>query len=385
MSGKLAKSLSKRTAPSMSASVEGDRLEFTGLQGDTPNPGEADLRPIFDRLGLNPDEWELSGRLTIKSWDGYSPGGGTQPMYSYGGSFVPRNPNALTADQYAELIALAGNKPAEFQPSDSDEYTRVIAIGDIQSGKKDENGGTPETAKRIDYVLNQLAGIVQREPAHTILHIDSGDAVESFNNTASQNFTNDLSMPAQLTFARQTLAKILGAERQWAEHHHVITCTSNHGAWRADKGYLGRPGDDFGIDVHHAVKEAFELAGFDTVWHLPDVWREWTAATINGHKIALTHGHRARNRNTVMDWWKGQIFAFHDDLADTTFFINGHWHSAEFECVGEGRYRIQTPAMDGGSAWFTNMTGASSFPGALTWRIASDGSIHDFRVIDIPF
>ena len=363
-------------------------ISFENLRHEGGQPESADdpaLARVFAMFGFSPEDYEIVGNLRASAWEQRTADGETHVLHSYRGNLRRRARHELTADQYAELIKIAGTKPAEFQPSDSDEYTRIIAIGDIQSGKKDENGGTPETAKRIDHVLNQLAGIVQREPAHTILHIDSGDAVESFNNSASQNFTNDLSMPAQLTFARQTLAKILGAERQWAEHHHVITCTSNHGAWRADKGYLGRPGDDFGIDVHRAVKEAFELAGFDTVWHLPDVWREWTAATINGHKIALTHGHRARNKNGLMDWWKGQIFAFHDDLADTTFFINGHWHSAEFECVGEGRYRIQTPAMDGGSAWFTNMTGVSSFPGALTWRIASDGSIHDFRVIDIPF
>lgn len=183
MSGELAKSLSKRTAPSMSATVEGDRLEFSGLQGDTPNPGEADLRPIFDRLGLSPDEWELSGKLTIKSWDGYSPGGGTQPMYSYGGSFVPRNPNALSDEDRERLLRIV--QPLTPPKIEHDEriLARFVLGSDPQIGKRDEYGGTDELFERTERAVQELTKVFIREPAKTLVHLDNGDIVEGFENT----------------------------------------------------------------------------------------------------------------------------------------------------------------------------------------------------------
>ena len=35
----------------------------------------------------------------------------------------------------------------------------------------------------------------------------------------------------------------------------VATCPSNHAAWRQGRDYLGRPGDDFGIDCHLSVRD----------------------------------------------------------------------------------------------------------------------------------
>lgn len=381
MSGELAKSLSKRIAPSMSATVEGDRLEFSGLQGDTPNPGEADLRPIFDRLGLNPDEWELSGKLTIKSWDGYSPGGGTQPMYSYGGSFVPRNPNALSDEDRERLLRIV--QPLTPPKIEHDEriLARFVLGSDPQIGKRDEYGGTDELFERTERAVQELTKVFIREPAKTLVHLDNGDIVEGFENTKAQAHTNDLSFINQLRVSREWLAMFLNVENAYCEDHHVVATTSNHSAWRSGKDYLGRPGDDFGIFIHETVRDVFDAQGKGTTWHLPNEWREYTTANINGIGVALTHGHRAKNRNSIMDWWRGQMFAHPEDFEDTMLFVNGHWHSPVFEQVGRGKYRIQAGAMDGGSNWFSNVTGTESDPSVITFRVTEDFRIVDLQII----
>ena len=377
-------------------SQQGDRLRaetddegnisFENLRHEGGQPESADdpaLARVFDMFGFSPDDYEIVGNLRASAWEQRSADGETHVLHSYRGNLRRKAKAELSAEDYARLISVAGSD-AKPSPAPGTDATRVVICGDLQAGKADVHGGTAELATRVDSLLSTLGGIAQSAPAGRLLWVDPGDIVEGFSSTISQAHTNDLSFPAQIQTARQTLARMIGVARTWTAETHVMTCTSNHAAWRDGKGYLGRPGDDFGIDIHRAVAEAFELAGFeDTRWHLPDVWKEYTTAIVGGHRYSLTHGHRAKNRNAVMEWWRGQIFADHDQLADTKFFVNGHWHSAFVTQVGDGRWQIQSPAMDGGSNWFTNATGTSSLPGAVTFLVDGEGHVHDLRFIEI--
>lgn len=366
-------------------------IEFENLRSETGQPTSTDdpaLARVFDMFGFDPADYEIVGNLRASAWeqralDRETGERETTVLHAYRGQLRRKPKHELTNEQYETLITVAGRDLTPLTKPGMD-ATRVIICGDLQAGKADVNGGTRELARRVDLLLSTLAGVTQARSADRLIWVDPGDLIEGFQSTLGERFTNDLSLPAQIETGRKTTARMIGQARTWASETHVMTCTSNHAAWRDGKGYLGRPGDDFGIDIHRAVMEAFDLAGFDdATWHLPDPWREYTTAVVGGHRYSLTHGHRAKNKASVMEWWRGQIFADHEALADTKFFINGHWHSAYMAQVGDGRWQIQSPAMDGGSNWFTNMTGTSSLPGAVTFLTAPDGSVHDFRIIEI--
>ena len=86
-----------------------------------------------------------------------------------------------------------------------------------------------------------------------------------------------------------------------------------------------------------------------------------------------------------MDWWKGQVFAHPDKLTGVMLFVNGHWHHPYATVVGPGQWRLQGSAMESSSAWFTNMTGESSYPGLVTMRIDKRTSeIRDLHFIEVP-
>lgn len=384
--------LAKDNEPALKLDIDQDtgKIIFEGLTNENDEP---DLAPIYAHLEIDPNRYRIAGDLKFSLWDApykeksIDENGETveemkcAQRKAFKGTLVPIADHHLTAEEYEQLL-VKGERTA-YPDVEDDDYTRVVMLGDLQIGKADVYGGTAELAERVVDVCAKLESIFEREPAHTIVHLDTGDVIESFNNTASQAYTNDLSAPEQLKVARRTMYHIFGMERQWCKNHHVASTPSNHGAWRKGRDYLGRPGDDFGIDVIEAIKEGYEVAGFDTQFHLPKMFRMFTTIDVNGHRMALTHGGDPKGSGkNIMQWWKNQQFNHPDELLGTTIYANGHWHSPVIEGVGEGIYRIQSPAMDGGSAWFTNgMVGSGSLPGAVTFRICPRGTIRDVQII----
>lgn len=359
-------------------------VQFDGLvekEGTEPN-----LDPIYEAIGLKPGDtgYRVLGKLGFSAWQQRTKDGETVWLRAYRGTLVPVA-GGITRDEFQSILDRKPKPARRTGSTSASSFIRNTVIGDLQAGKVAERGGTRELAERTNQIIERMKRIMDEEPADTVLYEDPGDAIEGINSAPAQKHTNDMSIPEQLEFSRRALTSLVLAHREHAEHVHVMTCTSNHAAWRDGSGYLGRPGDDFGIDIHRAVQEAFELARFDDVtWHLPRVWEEFTVADIEGMRFALTHGHRARGEAKIMDWWRGQIFAHPDRLTGVKVFTNGHWHHPYATVVGPGQWRVQGSSLDGGSPFFTNMTGESSFPGAVTYRINKEtGELQDLRFLEV--
>lgn len=372
--------------PRLNVEVHEDgRVTFDGLQAEQTT--EPDFSRVYEAVGLNPEEHGLrvQGRLGFSAWEQRTKDGETVILRSYRGTLVPVA-GGMSPAEFQQILDLKGTPREPYRGSDDpDNYLRVTIIGDLQASKVDRYGGTRELAVRVNRANDRLREIYAAEPASELAHLDPGDAIEGFNSTASQKFLNDMSMPEQLEFSRRALTSMLKNALPFFNHIHVATCTSNHSAWREGRGYLGKPGDDFGIDIHRAVSEGFELAELPVTWHMPDPWQEFTVVNIDGVKMALTHGHRAKSERGVMDWWKGQIFAAPEQLTGTKLFVNGHWHHPYATVVGPGQWRLQSAAMEAGSSWFTNLTGESSYPGLVTLRIDKRTSeVRDLQFIEVP-
>lgn len=264
--------------------------------------------------------------------------------------------------------------------------TRVLVGSDAQAGKTDHRGGTDALIDRIRSLTVGLEEVMREVPCEDAVLADPGDLVEGFESTAQQAFTNDLSHPDQLAVARHITAHLVSALSARHAATRVLTVPSNHGAWRKGKDRLGRPGDDYGIDVHRAVAEAFQLAGrTDVSWLIPQPWEEALSIQVRGAVLGMAHGHQVSRPDGVPDWWAKQTHGG-GPLAAATILLTGHYHHARIQPTGQidgrDRWWMQAPTLDNGSAWFRNGSGGSdSEPGLLTFTIDDHGRWDHLRLI----
>lgn len=270
--------------------------------------------------------------------------------------------------------------------------TRVVALGDLQIGKVDHRGGSEELLARVDAVLAELVRVMRAEPCDDLVLLDAGDLLESFQNTSSQAFTNDLSFPDQQRLARHIVTHIVLTLSAEVRRTTVLSVPSNHSAWRAGKGALGNPGDDFGLDVYYAVSEAFALAKRgDVEFVFPTTTHDVAVAIrVRGEVIGLAHGHTAGGGANSLPTWLTKQFAGDGALAGASLVVTGHFHHLRMESVGrvslDGRARdrmwMQVPAMDNGSSWWANGGGGhDSDPGLLTFTVGDGGWAGDLRLV----
>lgn len=256
----------------------------------------------------------------------------------------------------------------------------VIAWSDLQVGKVDERGGTADLIERVLDKLSRLEAYARRSDCDSAYLIDVGDMLEGFENTASQSFTNDLSLPEQLRVCRRLFTE---AALRLAKIFPRVICAgvpSNHGAWRKGKDYLGKAGDDFGIEVLTSVADAFALNPSlnHVAFVVPESHEETLALDLNGTILGIAHGHRAAKPDGVPAWWGRQTHGG-QPLASADILLTGHFHSLRVQTSGwsahhdRAKYWIQAPSLDGGSSWYRHRAGEDSEPGLLTFIVDQDG------------
>lgn len=364
-------------------------MSFDGLVLSSPIAPKATsedgaFAKLFELARLDPADFELVGdTFRMSVWES-----GNEVKYAYRGSFRKKSPIELSPDELERLSARARRPREAKRTSAADQNTRVLVVSDMQIGKVDSRGGLEEFLTRIADLCAEIEAL---PPAGATLVLDPGDLIEGFQNTSSQAHTNDLSHPAMLRVARSVLMDVIEAARASTALDGTVTVAtvpSNHSAWRQGKGYLGKPGDDYGLDVHRAVESVFEYAGVDDVaWVYPDTeYEESLAVPVSADpaiKVGLVHGHQTRS-GKFNDWWKGQALGS-KPLADCHYAVSGHYHSFVFEPAGwldgRERYHVQAPPMDNGSAWWENLSGEQSRPGIVHFLVDEKGDFSDLRLI----
>jgi hypothetical protein len=377
-------------APEETLKVEGSRneLAFSGLVSTNPlHPGDGGaFAKIFELAGLSQADYRLDqDTFRFSTWQtsSRSKAGDRDlvQLFSYQGKFVRLTPADLDADHAADLLRLAKRNKRKVKPAP--DRTRVVVISDPQVGKVDHRGGTPELLARIAWLRDRLDETMADQPCSEAVLLDAGDLIEGFENTASQNHMNDLSLPSMLRVSRSILTDLIGTVAARHASTRVATVPSNHAAWRRGSGYLGAPGDDFGIDCHRAVSDVFARdPNLNVTWEWPDRWSPSLALDIAGARVGLTHGDHAKQRQ-FKSWLAGQALGS-TVLADCNIVISGHYHGLLLEPVGflgtRERTHIQAPTMDNGSEWWLDLTGDDSAPGIVTFMI-TDGHIDSFKLI----
>lgn len=341
---------------------------------------DPDLQPIFDTLGLDASKYRLKGDLKFSIWEQSVKGTDeTRWLKSFRGLIVPKASYELSYEDFRDALNKGYRdlaQPILFDPL----LTAIHAVGDFQVGKRDVYGATPELLNNVNGLKRELEKALEHSHAETLGHLNPGDMIEGMHNYAGQRHLNDALPNEQILIAQEIIYDLLGFERQFCANHLVSTVSSNHAAERDGKDYLGRPVDDYGIGIYRSVELGYKASGHDSSFFFQEPWKEYVIVPFGHFSVAMTHGHRAKNKNAMMQWWKNQMFLHPDDFENVTVFLNGHWHHAFMQVVGRGRYLMQTPSMDVGSSQYS---GGDSFPGSLVIMVDESGRIHDFRVLEV--
>lgn len=331
----------------------------------------SDERQLLELAGFDPDVFRIVGK--ISQW--------TKTHHdkpdTY--SFFFQTERIGAEDDRIDLPALyaaARRKPRAKTRTAPEQRVTVVALSDVQAGKVDHRGGTPELIDRLEGMRERLkAHLKTRRPQATVL-AEVGDLFEGFESGGNPMFTNDLSLAQQMDLAGTELYRFIDVMQAHGRVD-VVAVTSNHTSWRNGKQNLGRPGDDLGLFVHKQVQKLTNMAGIDAHWTIPDMYNESVAFDVLGTGLGVVHGNQFSPGQAIGWWQKQQHGGMPTATAD--ILLTGHYHhltvipSGRNPVTGKQKWWLQACTTDNGSSWFRNVGGGDSDAGLLVFDITEDG------------
>jgi hypothetical protein len=368
-------------------------IEFDGQEGTAVTPGYDAEPENFDEFlidaGLDPTDIEVIPPVRTSRWQ-QQKDGELVWLTSYRFTFRRRKGDI----DLPLIMANARQKAKKPTPHAADETALVVLWSDLQLGKVDILGGTPELLERIEMTKARLAELVKREKPSQVIFADLGDTVENFQNTAAQQqlATNDLSIMEQVDLA----TSLAWDHVRWlAEKVPKVTYASvgsNHCQWRSASGKpIGKATDDWGVFIGRQLARLAAETGHDHIKFLePQPHHESLAVDVfedGFHLLGIVHGHQVSRPDRMPTWWRQQAFGA-QPVADASILVHGHFHHLRIQEMGSvdrgekaaSRFLIQAPTMDNGSSWFRRFSGEDSQPGlaAFTLERGTDftGTVH---------
>lgn len=361
------------------AKVEIDNGTGAGEVTTTPQKNDkiTDFTSILEEFGIDPEEYEIDGTARISKWQSFS----GEWLTSYKFNICKKNPATELYDLsivFEEVRAEMRLKPYS-KPERISTRTVVVPFSDLQAGKTGSRGDSKSLISRVTEKKDKLEDYVLAQNCNDAVFLDGGDVVESFENTAQQGFTNDLSIMQQLSLAgslEQEFISMLG------KHHEKVTVAgvpSNHGAWRKGKDILGRPSDDWGLFLLQQIESAYRLhpGQYDNIEFMyPDEWRKSLNINVQGTGIGLVHGEDS-SLAQMENWWAKQVHGA-SPIAESDILITAHYHTLGLKPsgrslrTGKQKYWLSTPTLDNGSDWWANKGGSDSDPGLMAFVVDSE-------------
>jgi predicted phosphodiesterase len=264
----------------------------------------------------------------------------------------------------------------------SSESTFVLCPSDLQFGKTDGAGGTPETIARVRASLERARIICESSRYSTICIVEAGDIVENFYNTSGQRETNDLDITGQIRIARRIMLEIIMTLAPLTDNLVYVSVPSNHSAVRVDfKGNASNPSNDYGIEIGYQLEDV--LYGRPEYSHVtfvrPEGLHESVAVSVSSTRLGVVHGHQAKGSDKIGSWWQGQSHG-RMPVGEADILITGHYHSLRVQHSGDRRWIMVAPSSDNGSMWYSVSTGEQSQAGMLSF-VTKDGQWSDLRIL----
>jgi hypothetical protein len=361
------------------------RVEIDGDSGEvttTPQTDDKikDFSNILVEFGIDPEEFEIEGSVRLSKWQVYDESWRT----SYKFNIVRRNPASfdlpsLIAETKANTNLVEYARLLEPPLEKNTKRTLVVPFSDLQAGKVGSRGDSEALVERVMEKKHRLHDYILKQGCSEAVFLDGGDVVESFENTAQQGFTNDLSIMQQLDLAGTLEQEFISLLASTHDKVTVGGVPSNHAAWRKGKDILGRPSDDWGLFLLKQIQKAYKLAP-EAYGHVeftyPGEWEKGLCIPVQGLDIGLVHGEDS-SLAQMENWWAKQVHGA-SPIATADILITAHYHtlglkpSGRSQKTGKQKYWIATPTLDNGSDWWANKSGSDSDPGLMAFVIDSE-------------
>jgi predicted phosphodiesterase len=328
-------------------------------------------------LGFDPKEFEIIEPFEVRTWTANMGAGETEQFYYYKAKIISKNPVSSKDFDYKNLLKEI--KAYKGQPQKiTGNSSFVVCLSDWQMGKRDGDG-TQGIVKRIEQMIPDVTARIKDLKKNGVdlanLYIFGlGDIVEGCDGFyPMQEFSVEYDLRRQKMIARRLLVKAI---KTWAPlfKNTVVACVpGNHGENRKNGKAFTSFGDNFDVSLFDEAQEILsENPAFKKVKFIIPENELWITLDVSGTIIGLAHGHQFRtggrySHQKAVAWLSGQAFGM-TDVGDSDILISGHFH--HLFVVNEGkRTLMQCPSVDGGSEWFENMTGKTSYSGTLTFSI----------------
>jgi len=353
--------------------------------GAMPTELGTDWDAVLRGFGLDPDIFEIvDDTVRMSKWQSSKRlENGDRDLiwlYSYKARFKRKNLTALPdkeIDDIRTYVQKWKSVAKTTAPISSEKgSTLVVCWADQQLGKS-AGGGTDATVARI---IDSYQATIQRvkdlrkigRNIEKIAIVNMGDPVEGCDgNYASQLFTVELTQRQQLLLAIDLWAQGIRQLTPLAEEAEFISVLCNHGEWMRRGGKaITSDSDNAGGFLTDAVKRVLEgRPETDKLkWNIPHD-EMITTSVLSGIKVAFTHGHKISGKE--VEWLRGQsIKILREEGREPDIWVTAHKHHLQVQDFGPW-YRFQCPSNDGGSKWYTDMSGNWSTPGTLTFLVGN--------------
>ena len=351
--------------------------------GAMPTEMGGDWNAVLRGFGLDPDIFEIvDDTVRMSKWQSSKRlENGDRDiiwLYSYKARFKRKNLTALPdteIDNIRTYVQKWKPVPKTTAPISTEEgSTLVVCWADQQLGKS-AGGGTDATVERI---IDSYQATIQRvkdlrkigRNIEKIAIVNMGDPVEGCDgNYASQLFTVELTQRQQLLLAIDLWAQGIRQLSPLADEAEFISVLCNHGEWMRRGGKaVTSDSDNAGGFLTDAVKRVLDgRPETDKLkWNIPHD-EMITTSVLSGVKVAFTHGHKISGKE--VEWLRGQsIKILREEGREPDIWVTAHRHHLQVQDFGPW-YRFQCPSNDGGSKWYTDMSGNWSTPGTLTFLV----------------
>ena len=361
------------------AQIESDGGELQTSTMEAPLVGDWD--GVLRSFGLDPSVFEIvDDTVRMSKWQSSKRlENGDRDLiwlYSYRARFRRRVviglPDAELNDLKQQIAKWKPVAHTQTPASDAEPCTMDVCWADQQLGKS-QGGGVEATVERI---LDGFQSTINRvkelrkigRNIQQIAIVNMGDPVEGCDgNYASQLFTVELTQRQQLLLALDLWAQGVRRLVPLAPSAEFISVLCNHGEWMRRNGKSVTSDSDnaggFLTDALQMILEDRPEVEHMT-WRIPHD-EMITTSILSGVKIAFTHGHKITGKE--VEWLRGQsIRILREEGREPDIWVTAHRHHLQVQDFGPW-YRFQCPSNDGGSKWYTDMSGNWSTAGTLTF------------------
>jgi hypothetical protein len=347
---------------------------FDGNEGEATTPyseSPSSFEEFIEAAGMNPEEYEVIGTPRVSKWQ-QKEGGNFLTSFRF--SFRLKTSNLDLPLLYAEAKKAVKKKKNTLQVIKTSKAL-VILWSDLQVGKVDHRGGTPQLIERVELMKSRLVELIKKEKPKKVIFADLGDTVEGFDNSGGNQLqSNDLSPMQQVDLATTLAWDTLKTLAENVPEIIYASVGSNHCQWRVRGKQQGTAVDDWGIHIGRTLARLAKETNLPITFYEPQPNDESLALDIfedNFHILGIWHGHQSPRPDQVPTWWRQQAFG-KQPVGDATIGVSGHFHHLRILELGSttrgtSRFWIQASTLDNGSGYFKRRTGEDSQPGLVTF------------------